>query len=116
MLFGSSQRNAPSRFLKEIPPELLEITRPHAEAPFFRSAGAARAPRPAAAGPARAFRPAPAPSGVRFRPGDSVSHRTFGGGTVLSATPLGNDTLLEIAFEKAGRKKLMANFAPLQKR
>ena len=43
--------------------------------------------------------------------GDRVSHRTFGEGCILTATPMGNDTLLEIAFEQVGTKRLMANFA-----
>ena len=47
--------------------------------------------------------------------GDRVSHRTFGEGCILTATPMGNDTLLEIAFEQVGTKKLMANFARLTK-
>ena len=47
--------------------------------------------------------------------GDQVLHPTFGPGLVLSAKPLGNDTLLEIAFDAAGTKKLMANFAKLEK-
>ena len=34
---------------------------------------------------------------------------------ILSVTPMGNDSLLEIAFEKVGTKKLMANFARLKK-
>ena len=47
--------------------------------------------------------------------GDTVRHASFGTGVVLSAKPMGNDTLMEIAFDKAGTKKLMANFAKLQK-
>ena len=126
MLFGSTQRNRPSRFLQEIPPEMMELSR----ADPFRSAGfggapsgsfgSARhavpqsAPRPAGFVP---HAPAPAPkSSAAFRAGDTVFHRTFGTGAVLSATPMGNDTLLEIAFDKAGTKKLMANFARLEKR
>jgi DNA helicase-2/ATP-dependent DNA helicase PcrA len=35
---------------------------------------------------------------------------------VLSAVPMGNDTLLEIAFDQSGTKKLMANYARLQKK
>ena len=53
--------------------------------------------------------------GASFAPGDRVSHKVFGQGMVLSATPMGNDTLVEIAFEKAGTKKIMANFARLKK-
>ncbi|MBQ6066226.1 MAG: UvrD-helicase domain-containing protein [Clostridia bacterium] len=48
-----------------------------------------------------------------IRAGDTVSHRKFGKGLVLSAVPLGNDTLLEVAFETYGTKKLMANAAKL---
>ena len=46
---------------------------------------------------------------------DTVRHKAFGTGVVLNAKPMGNDTLLEIAFEKAGTKKVMANFAKLTK-
>ncbi len=45
--------------------------------------------------------------------GDTVTHRKFGRGLVVSAVPLGNDTLLEVAFETCGTKKLMANAAKL---
>ena len=50
-----------------------------------------------------------------FKTGDSVFHKTFGNGIILSSEKMGNDALLEIAFDKAGTKKLMANFAHLQK-
>ena len=56
-----------------------------------------------------------APSQETYQQGDSVSHRVFGNGMVLSVTPMGNDSLLEIAFEKVGTKKLMANFARLKR-
>ena len=49
-------------------------------------------------------------------PGDAVEHKTFGDGMVLSATKMGNDTLLEIAFEQVGTKKIFANFANLKKK
>ena len=52
-------------------------------------------------------------SGDSYSIGDTVRHKAFGTGVVLSAKPMGNDTLLEIAFEKAGTKKVMANFAKL---
>ena len=50
-----------------------------------------------------------------YQAGDSVKHKTFGVGLILTATPMANDTLLEIAFEKVGTKKLFANFARLEK-
>lgn len=56
----------------------------------------------------------PAPAGT-FKAGDTVRHKTFGTGVILTATPMANDTLLEIAFDKVGTKKLFANFARLTK-
>lgn len=47
--------------------------------------------------------------------GDTVKHKTFGTGVILSTSPMANDMLLEIAFDRAGTKKLMANFAKLEK-
>ena len=50
-----------------------------------------------------------------FIAGDKVKHNIFGEGIVLNATPMAGDTLLEIAFETKGTKKIMANFARLKK-
>ena len=63
-------------------------------------------------------RPAAAPASTpkqSFSVGNRVKHKAFGEGMILSATPMGNDTLLEIAFDTKGTKKLMANFAKLEK-
>lgn len=46
-----------------------------------------------------------------FKAGDKVEHRKFGTGEILKATPVGNDCILEIEFEEAGFKRLMAAFA-----
>lgn len=54
-------------------------------------------------------------SGASYSVGDTVRHKTFGTGVILSVKPMGNDMLLEIAFDKASTKKLMANYAPLEK-
>ena len=59
-------------------------------------------------------RVAPAPAGT-YRVGDTVAHKAFGVGMIVSATPMANDTLLEVAFDKVGTKKLFANFARLTK-
>ena len=50
-----------------------------------------------------------------FVAGDKVKHNIFGEGIVLNATSMAGDTLLEIAFETKGTKKIMANFARLKK-
>ena len=52
---------------------------------------------------------------MTYKVGDSVLHKLFGKGLILSAEKMGNDTLLEIAFDKAGTKKLMANFCKMEK-
>ena len=55
-----------------------------------------------------------APAGT-YRVGDTVAHKAFGTGMIVSATQMANDTLLEVAFDKVGTKKLFANFARLTK-
>ncbi len=128
MIFGSTNRNRISRFAEEIPEELLERTYSreygYRAAPFLPSFGGSKfsdmagsAGQPSGGQAESFYRPSPvkpAPAGT-YHAGDSVEHKTFGTGLVLSATPMANDTLLEIAFEKVGTKKLMANFARLTK-
>ena len=116
MIFGSTSHNRISRFADEIPGELMERSRSREyayrpESISFASAGAA-APKAKPAYKPPVHKPAPAGT---YKVGDSVQHKTFGTGLILGATPMANDTLLEIAFDKAGTKKLMANFARLTK-
>jgi DNA helicase-2/ATP-dependent DNA helicase PcrA len=56
-------------------------------------------------------KPAPAAPALSLRAGDSVEHSAFGRGTVLSVRPMGPDSILEVAFEKEGTKKLMLSSA-----
>lgn len=122
MIFGSTNRNKPSRFCMEIPEELVDRHRarewkkpePGTVLPVsYRETRAVSMQAARNFGPAAAARPEK-PS-VALHPGDAVMHKTFGQGMILSASPMGNDVLLEIAFERVGTKKLMANFARLQK-
>ena len=131
MIFGRTERHAPSRFLAEIPEELIENEKAAFLSNVFSGFGehsrnafekhtdsfgfyeekpqrsfAARVPR----APAPA---APASGGLRV--GDRVKHKAFGEGTVLSAVAMGNDVMLQIAFDSVGTKKLMSNFARLEK-
>ena len=50
-----------------------------------------------------------------IKEGDRVFHVTFGEGEVLSARPMGADVLYEVAFDRAGTKKLMGTYAKLKK-
>ncbi len=122
MLFGSTSRNKPSRFLSEVPEELTERSSSHTWNKMASGEGipvSAKEIRAAKTEAARHFGPvkrqAPADGGMSFHPGDRVLHGTFGEGTILSSTPMGNDALLEIAFDEQGTKKIMANFARLKK-
>jgi DNA helicase-2/ATP-dependent DNA helicase PcrA len=88
-----STSRSPSRFLSEIPEDVLESSLPASPA-----------------GPSRA---APAPKNS-FHPGTVVSHKTFGEGRVLSATGSGRDRKVTVLFHKAGRKKLLLQYAELR--
>ena len=120
MLFGSTTFNKESRFVTEIPDELLEKT---GESRMFQTpAGSAASigigsKQKSGYSPAKpSFYQKPAiKSGTTYSVGDSVLHKVFGKGMVVSAEKMGNDTLLEIAFEKSGTKKLMANFCKMEK-
>lgn len=122
MIFGSTSRNKPSRFIAEIPEELIERSRTREwkkPKPGMVLPTSAYEARVVSTNAARHFGPSSLEQGHApsepLRVGDRVSHRTFGDGCILSVTPMGNDNLLEIAFEQVGTKKLMANFARLTK-
>ncbi|HOA00073.1 UvrD-helicase domain-containing protein [Ruminococcus sp.] len=120
MLFGQTQRNVTSRFMREIGSELIEkhdnaaAMKKHLEEndksvtevrsatlqqQLARSKKASSAPREA----------------VAYAAGEKVSHSIFGEGVIVSVTPMSNDSMLEIAFDKVGTKKIMANYAKLKK-
>ncbi len=54
-------------------------------------------------------------SDCELKKGDSVIHKKFGKGLVIGIQPLGNDVLLEVAFDTVGTKKLMKKMARLEK-
>ena len=125
MIFGMTNRNRVSRFVEEIPETLVEHTRSRdysARLVSMPSFGGAKpfgeAPKTKSVAEAGGFTPKPrvkpAPAGT-YRVGDTVLHKAFGTGLIVSATPMANDTLLEVAFDKVGTKKLFANFARLTK-
>lgn len=120
MIFGSTTRNKLSRFAEEISPELIHRTRSREFKPFSTSVTQSQKPAfnkftpVSVAGGFTKPKVDPTPAGT-YRAGDTVLHRTFGQGVILTTSPMGNDTLLEIAFEKVGTKKLFANYAKLKK-
>lgn len=125
MIFGMTNRNRVSRFVEEIPETLIEHTRsrdysarPVSMPSFGDAKPFGEAPKTKSVAEAGGFTPKPrvkpAPAGT-YRVGDTVLHKAFGTGLIVSATPMANDTLLEVAFDKVGTKKLFANFARLTK-
>ncbi len=123
MMFGMTNRNLPSRFLKEIPEELCVITGTRAFTPTQRSSsfgedyGAFGRPQRERSTQSfkSSFAPSPASKSTEcaFTVGQQVKHSVFGVGMVIKAVPMAGDTMLEIAFDSVGTKKLMANFAKL---
>ena len=137
MIFGRTQNNMISRFIEDIPEEYLQKL-PKRETGgsggfyasqsqgWSQSAAASRSGTNPPSRPTGSERPSapqrpahkplytqprtPAPS-LELRVGDRVDHKAFGGGTVLNLKPMGPDTILEIAFDGAGTKKLMLSAA-----
>ncbi|MCA2302168.1 DNA helicase PcrA [Mycobacterium intracellulare] len=111
--WGQPMLNPESRFLREIPQELIDWRRT-APAPSFSApvSGAGRF------GPPRA---APTRSGMSKRPllvlepGDRVTHDKYGLGRVEEVSGVGESAMSLIDFGSSGRVKLMHNHAPISK-
>lgn len=136
MLYGQTSRNMPSRFLREIPSSVIDdqsvVARrstgfTSAHSGFSSGArGGSSYTSSSKIGSARQSSNsahkfgqvgnAAQKSNVDYKVGDTVSHKSFGTGTILTITPMGGDMLLEVAFDKAGTKKMMANYARLEKK
>lgn len=118
MLFGSTNRNRPSRFLKELPADFLThieqkgIRQQSSNANITSITSSSISLQSQLANKKRTDVQQPS---VTFEVGDKVSHSIFGEGTILSAVKMSNDTMLEVAFETNGTKKIMANFAKIKK-
>ena len=117
VLFGQTQRNRPSVFISEIPEDLKDLTgiaTPTRGATIGTyTSAASSAP---SVGSVFDKKPKPANKPIDYAVGDKVTHITFGDGQVLSMSPMANDVMVEVAFDKIGTKKIMANFAKLEKK
>lgn len=116
MLYGTTSRNMQSRFIREIPFGVTEdVSVKTYKAPASRMAQQHTSSSQTAHKFGQAGNTA-AKATADYKIGDTVVHKSFGTGTILSLQPMGNDTLMEVAFDKAGTKKMMANFARLEKK
>ena len=137
MMFGTTNRNRPSRFLKELPEKYCDFGGSGSAAESYyggsgsvaesyyggydkSSYASSRVKKTAYnissssyAGVAEKTDRAVNTDKNIYFVGQQVTHKTFGSGIILSITPAGNDRMLEIAFEKKKKKKIMANYAKL---
>lgn len=127
-LFGRTNMNPESRFIKEIPADLVEDAVPRVRRPAPTSGGR---PAPVSGGrPAASARPsmpvrgavsrpvtaASGGEGIDWKVGDKAQHGKWGTGTVVSVKGSGEGTELDIAFPSpTGIKRLLAKFAPITK-
>jgi DNA helicase II / ATP-dependent DNA helicase PcrA len=99
-LHGMEKFNAPSRFISEVPPELIEAVRP-----------SVKISRPAA------FREFPEEEVSQipgFQMGQRVRHARFGDGTIIGAEGRGEYARIQVKFDQNGSKWLVASFAKLE--
>src|SRR5690606_11979958 len=136
--FGDTSVAMPSRYLQEIPPELISWKQSPGDA-TSRGGSRPRAlnARGYAGGPARGLsyppeRP-PAPKrekrewantvtgkvrdngDLTLEIGDRIRHTDFGEGRVTGVTGAGTKKIAEVQFEQAGRKRLLIKIAPIEK-
>jgi DNA helicase-2/ATP-dependent DNA helicase PcrA len=134
MLFGSTQYNPPSRFLKEIPEQLTELVqgrrrrdaagglsaRDRIVEAALRSGALERPPgngRPRAGSPRR-YVPSSGGTGAHrlgVTPGDDVVHAKWGEGVVLEVMGSGDDAEAVIRFPSVGEKRVLLAWAPLKR-
>lgn len=122
MLMGHTSYNKVSRFVNEIPPELLNYTGEKRTFASTNGFSASSSHISIGAGskftPNKSFNTFTKPavkSGTVYKKGDCVFHKVFGKGMIMKTEKMGNDTMLEVAFDKAGTKTLMANFSKMEK-
>ncbi|WP_046175755.1 DNA helicase PcrA [Domibacillus indicus] len=108
-LYGRTNMNPVSRFISEIPEDLLEAEnpkrQPRKQMPFGQKT------RPAVTRPQTNTS-----AGLNWTVGDKASHKKWGTGTVVAVKGSGDSTELDIAFPSpTGIKRLLAQFAPIEK-
>lgn len=134
-LYGRTNMNMPSRFLKEIPDDLMDcVNQEAATPPWMRSGSGAKGSSSAYEQRSSSFRGQGSAStapprqvkersrttmtggeGFDWAVGDKASHKKWGVGTVVSTKGQGENIELDIAFPGVGVKRLAAKFAPITK-
>ena len=104
MLHGQTRYNVASRFLDELPEEVVKRLTPRPGHARFDDV--AWTPQPAKGGKAKT-------PGHGFRIGQSVLHPKFGQGVIVNAEGSGSDARLQVNFGKQGMKWLALEYAKL---
>lgn len=120
MIRGETQYNKVSRFIREIPRELVELGREP------KARRITKMPEPSSSYAKMrqtyqktSFSPkqfeVKKSQGLAYGVGDTVRHIKFGTGTVQAIVDGGKDYEVTVDFDKAGTKKMFASFAKLKK-
>jgi DNA helicase-2/ATP-dependent DNA helicase PcrA len=112
--YGFEELTIPSRFLADIPADLLDES-------DRRQRGGATFTTPRAAQQLssrwdQGSRASAAPKSSGYKAGDRVHHSKFGDGTIIGVELEGGEEFVQVAFPSQGIKKLSTSFAPLEKR
>ena len=100
-IYGSTHLNDPSRFIKEIPEELVNLK--GYELPSRSFSAAKAGPKAVSA------------ENITFVVGDKVYHTIWGSGTVVGVGTGGSSDTITVAFPEKGIKNLLPKYAPLKK-
>ena len=117
--WGMPAYNPQSRFLDEVPAELMEWRRGGPDAPVSTpapsSGGFGSAPSIQTAALRASSRGSAGKEVVVLTPGERVTHDTFGLGTVVSTSGQGDRAEATIDFGSSGTKRLLLRYAPVEK-
>lgn len=113
-LFGRTNMNPESRFIREIPGDLLENLN-EKKTPRMRPGRKVRPKRGPVSRPV-SYANKTGGDSLSWAVGDKAGHKKWGTGTVVSVKGEGESTELDIAFPSpVGVKRLLAAFAPIEK-
>ena len=111
MLHGQSRYNIQSRFLDELPPDVLQWLSPQR---MRMRALDADTPGWGHAADSTGMGPVPTPPGPAWRIGQNVRHTKFGLGIIIDAEGRGSDARVQVNFRDAGVKWLALEYAKLE--
>src|ERR1051325_7404595 len=121
-IFGEYQSSEPSRFIEEVPAELVDRVTPSVPASAYQGnfphyefrtnpyGRGRRGGRTREEAPSYAYEDEDQTTGLALRPGMRVRHPQFGVGSVISVEALADDTKLVVRFADIGQKTLRARF------